>query len=303
LSGRSDPWQARGTSSFKQVDKAVPRQRLLLPFLVGAALGWPAVAARPAPTLPPADLGYADVADLALAAPVVLVATIDRVDPLKAEEAPDAPAGFRRAYVEADVASLIRGEGGLPSRVRYLVDMPADGRGRLPKLRGARTILFAQSVPDQPGELRLIAADAQLGWSEPLEAQARAILKEALSADDPPRVTRVGNAFYVPGSLPGEGETQVFLQTADGRPISLNVLRRPGEEPRWAVALGEMVDEAAVPPAPETLLWYRLACTLPPRLPARSTASLDGEAAAAAAEDYRVILGALGPCDRRRPAR
>ena len=33
-----------------------------------------------------------------------------------------------------------------------------------------------------------------------------------------------GSRFHVAGSLPGEGETQIFVKTADGRPISLSIL-------------------------------------------------------------------------------
>ena len=103
-------------------------------------------------------------------------------------------------------------------------------------------------------------------------------------------------------AVPGEGETQVFLQTADQRPVSLSVLRRPGEEPRWAVALSEIVDEAAGPPPRDTLLWYRLACGLPRALPPRSTAALAPGDAEIAQADYRFVLAALGPCVRRRTA-
>src|SRR5207253_7979853 len=103
---------------------------------------------------------------------------------------------------------------------------------------------------------------------------ARRIAADLVAADTPPTITGIGNAFHVPGALPGEGETQIFLTTADNRPVSLSILRRPGEQPRWAVALSEIVDEAAAPPARDTLLWYRLACSLPAALPAASTASL-----------------------------
>ncbi len=96
------------------------------------------------------------------------------------------------------------------------------------------------------------------------------------------------------------GETQIFLQTRDGRPISLNVLRRPGETPRWAVALGEIVDRSARPPAPDTLLWYRLACALPPALPDSSAASLAAADAEATRADYALVLKGLGPCARAR---
>ena len=62
-----------------------------------------------------------------------------------------------------------------------------------------------------------------------------------------PRLVGIGKAFHSPGSLPGESETQLFLLATDNRPVSISVLRRPGQAPRWAVALGEIVDEAAAP--------------------------------------------------------
>ncbi|MDB5719868.1 MAG: hypothetical protein JWP15_486, partial [Alphaproteobacteria bacterium] len=74
----------------------------------------------------------------------------------------------------------------------------------------------------------------------------------------------------------------------------------PGEQPRWAVALSEIVYESAAPPNPGSLLWYRLACSLPPTLPAQSLADSDSENAAAAAADYRFVLEQLGACARTR---
>jgi hypothetical protein len=103
--------------------------------------------------------------------------------------------------------------------------------------------------------------------------------------------------------LPGEGETQVFLTTANGAPVSLTVLRRPGEQPRWAVALSEIVDEAAAPPARDTLLWYRLACALPADLPEQSIASLAAPDATLAREDYGYVREQLGACRRTRTIR
>src|SRR3546814_1145016 len=44
-------------------------------------------------------------------------------------------------------------------------------------------------------------------------------LFRSVAADAPPVITGVGCAFHVPGSLPGEGETQIFLATADGSPV------------------------------------------------------------------------------------
>jgi len=245
-------------------------------------------------------LTYADLADLALAAPVAAHVRVAKAERLGAELAPNVPPGHRRFLIEADVVALIRGAGGIDGRIAYLVDLPNDSRGRPAQVR-RRTefLLLAQRVPNRPAELRLIAPDAQLAYSPAIAERLRTILRDSNAAGAPARITGIGRAFHVPGSLPGESETQIFLQTADERPISLNVLRRPGEEPRWSVALSEMVDEAAAPPAADTLLWYRLACTLPARLPAEILREAGAEGGAIEA-DYQLVMAGLGACARTR---
>lgn len=248
---------------------------------------------------------YADLADLVLAAPVIADATVVSAARIKGAEAATVAPGLARFYVEAQLNALLRGQGGLPPRVGYLVDVAPDADGHLPRLKKLRVLLFARPVAvaangTAAGQLQLVAPDAQLAWTPSVDASVRAIAAAAVAPDAPPVVIGVGNAFHVPGSLPGESETQVFLQTQDHRLVSLSVLRRPGEQPRLAVALAEIVDEAAAAPARDTLLWYRLACALPPALPPRSTATLGEADAAAAREDYRFVIEALGPCGRRR---
>ena len=244
---------------------------------------------------------YADLADLALGAPVALVATVARTSVLPPELAPGLKPGSVRLLVEADATRLIRGPQGLSPRITYLADVPLDARGRPPKLRKSEVLLLARPVSGRPGMLQLVAPDAQLALTPPVEQQVRAILTEATATESPPRVTGIASAFHVPGSLPGESETQIFLTTARQQPISLSVLRRPGEAPRWAVALGEIVDEAAATPKPDTLLWYRLACGLPRTLPDRVVAELGPEGATAARADYKVVIDGLGACARARP--
>lgn len=274
----------------------------------GIVLGAAIVAASPAVAAPAPEivlakpLTYADMADLALAAPIVAGVEILKATQLRNEAAAGVPAGKTRFYVEAQVLALIRGRDGLPGQVRYLVDADPNARGKPPKLRKARAIVLAQPVPDRPGELRLARPYAQLPWSEPIENQLRAILTEANGPTPPPRVTGITGAFHVPGSLPGESETQIFLSTAGGQPVSLSILRRPGEKPRWAVATGEMVDEAAAPPQRDTLLWYGLACFLPSALPAASTVNLGEPAARAAQADYAIVRQGLGACARNYPS-
>jgi hypothetical protein len=275
----------------------------MLSFWIGTLLAAAAPAPRESPPLPPA-LGYADTADLALAAPVAADVRVVEAVRLKEEQAAGVRPGFFRFYVEADTVSLIRAPQPLPARISYVVDLPAGPNGKPPRLtKGAEFLILAAPVAGRPGELRLIAPDAQLAYSPAEADRLRAILKEAMSASPPPRITGIGRAFHVPGSLPGESETQIFLNTADGRPVSLSVLRRPGETPRWSVALSEIVDEAAAPPARETLLWYRLACALPRALSPQSIQEgTSEEDAAAIRADYWLVLDNLGPCGRvRRP--
>ncbi len=245
-------------------------------------------------------IGYADIADLVLSAPVIADATVRSTAKIKPAEAPNLAPGLVRLYVEVDVTALIRGADGLPPRIGYLLDVAPDSAGRVPKFKKARVLIFARPVPGAVNQVQLIAPDAQLDWTPTADARARKIARDALASDAPPVITGIGNAFHVAGALPGEGETQIFLSTADQRPVSLSVLRRPGEQPRWAVALSEIVDESAAPPAPETLLWYRMACALPPTLPDRSTGSLEAADATIAREDYAYVLAALGPCGRTR---
>lgn len=254
----------------------------------------------PAPAAPvSAPLPYSFHADLVLAAPVIADVTVRSAARIKGAEAAGVAPDATRFYVTADVRALIRAPASLPQRIGYLVDVPASRDGHTPKLRNARLLLFARAAATGADQLQLVSPDAQLDWTPERDALVRRITRSVIAPDAPTRVTGVGSAFHVPGSLPGEGETQIFLQTADSRPVSLSVLRRPGEESRWAVALSEIVDEAAAPPARDTLLWYRLACFLPATLPEMSTASLGEADAAQAREDYRFVLTRLGACGAR----
>ncbi|HEX2763328.1 MAG TPA: hypothetical protein VHM92_05715 [Allosphingosinicella sp.] len=265
------------------------------------SIGAPAESQVPAAA---AAATYADLADLALAAPVAAEVSVRRATALKPERAPGLRPNHVRFYVEAGLVSLIRAPQSLPARLAYLVDLPRDSKGKAPKLRkGTRWILLAAPVPGRPGELQLVAPDAQLEAIPARSSTIRTIIREASSASAPPRITGIGRAFHVPGAIRGESETQIFLQTARGTPVSLTVLRRPGQNPQWAVALGEIVDEAAAPPERDTLLWYRLACGLPRALPRQSLADADSGAAAAIAADYRLVLERLGPCARSRAGR
>jgi hypothetical protein len=241
---------------------------------------------------------YADLTDLALAARATVIVTVRNSVRLKGPDAVGVAPGFVRFYLEGDVDALIAGRTGLPATVSWLVDMPLDGANHPPKLKKLKLILLARPIPGKAGTLQLVSRKAQLAWTPEREQRLRTILSEANSASAPPVVTGVGHAFHVAGSIPGEGETQIFLKTADNRPVSLNVQRHPGEDPRWSVSLGEIVDDQAAAPKPETLLWYRLACGLPASLSDDAVADQAAEDAALARDDYRLVLKGLGPCGR-----
>jgi hypothetical protein len=279
-------------------DMRIARTNLLLTALILTVGAVPAESQVPASR---ASLSYVDAADLGLEAPVVAHVRIASAARLKPAEAPGLAAGRTRFYVEAELVSLLRAPGDLPTRLNYLVDLPNDAAGKPVKLRRKEErLIFAAPVPGRAGALRLIAPDAQIAFGPADAERLRALLREAAAPGAAPRITGIGKAFHVPGSLPGESETQIFLLAADNRPLSFNILRRPGLTPRWSVALSEIVDETAAAPAANTLLWYRLACGLPRWLPPQSLTDLEPTAATAVQADYQFVLQSLGPCNRTR---
>jgi len=283
----------------KRIFFLLPTAALLAPaFAPGAALAQQAPAAAPAAP----SLGYADLADLVIASPLVVDATIRSASRIKGAEAAGLAPGKTRFYVEADVITLVRGASAIPARVGWVVDVSPDWRGRVPSLKKRRVLAFARPVAGQAGQIQLVEPGAQHDWSAALEQRVRGIASELAAPDAPPVITDVGNAFHVPGALPGEGETQIFLRTRDNRPAALSILRRPGEQPRWSIALSEIIDDSAPTPQRNTLLWYRLACALPATLPERSTASLSPDDATQAQADYGFVMEQLGPCRAAPPS-
>jgi hypothetical protein len=255
------------------------------------------IAAAPLPPSP-APLTYADLADFADGSDLVVHVEIARQIALPPERASNVGPGLARLYIEARTKALLTGQAPLGGSVRYLVDVPLDARGKVPKLKKREFILFAKAVPSRPGELQLTGPTAQIPYDDALAARLRPILTELAAADAAPAITGVRDALAVPGALVGESETQIFLGTASGDPVSLTVIRRPGMEPAWGVSYSEIVDQSARPPAHDTLAWYRLACFLPPQLPRGANLAQDAASRTRAAQDYAFVLQQLGPCPR-----
>ncbi|MEM1195760.1 MAG: hypothetical protein AAGH57_06625 [Pseudomonadota bacterium] len=244
---------------------------------------------------------YVDLVTLSERSALVVRAQIRRQTQVKAERAPGLAPGFARLYIEADTLALIAGNTALGESLVYLVDVPLTERGKPPKLKKREMLLFANSAgADGAGaaRLQLTSETAQLAYSPELEERLRPILTSLVASDPPPIIAGISDALAVPGTLVGESETQIFLKTTDRSPVSMTVLRRPGQPPAWGVSWGEIIDSSARAPEPETLRWYRLACALPDRLPSAANLARDPAARRLAAQDYAFAIQSLGPCAR-----
>ncbi len=267
-------------------------------------------AAQPSAITPPAPtVTYADLADLADSAPLVLRAQVRKQVRVEPERAIGVKPGWARFYFEAKTASLLVGDNIIGESLRYLGDLPLDARGKPPALTRKQVMLFASMVPakapgtnapdNRVGELRLVKPDAQLLWDLAIETKLRSILAELLAVDVPPRISGIREAINVAGELAGQSETQIFLAAREAGAAAISVTRRPGMAPVWGVSFSEVAEGGRAPPR-ETLRWYRLACFLPPTLPRGTNLSESPEEKAQADVDYRLVMGDLGPCPRLR---
>jgi hypothetical protein len=287
-----------------------PRHALALAAIALGMTGIPAISAAqtaPASTQSASPYTYVDLADLASAAPINIHGAIRSATQIKADRAPGLAAGHARFLVEADILSLIRGVGPMAPKVQYLVDLPLTEAGKPPKLRRKQPVLlFAHPIAGErsgsfsTNQIRLAAPDAQLAWDPATDSMLRSILAELVQRDAPPAITGIANGFHVAGTLPGEGETQLFLDTATGEPVSLTINTLADGTRRWSAAFGEIVDGNAAVPARYTLGWYRLACGLPRQLPMAKLAGTAPDDRRKASADYALILRELGPCNRTR---
>jgi hypothetical protein len=258
-----------------------------------SAQNTPAASASTAPT-------YADLVGLAEASGVVAEIAIKDQATVPAERAPGLAAGRARHYIQTQTQRVLKGAGALGESVSYLADVPLGAKGKPPKLRKQAFIVFANPVAARPGELQLVAPDAQLPLDPMLEERVRAVIGQLAARDAAPRITGVRDVISVAGNLAGESETQMFVDTVGGAPVSLTVIRRPNMDPTWGVSWSEIVDQAAKPPAPGTIAWYRLACFLPRKLGGEAFLQSDAAGRRRAEADYQFILDRLGPCERTR---
>lgn len=259
-----------------------------------------AAAQAAGPLAAPPALTFADATGLV--EPAAIVALVDVRDQVavEPERAPGLEPGHARLYITARTAALLAGGSAIGESLTFLADVPLDAKGKPPKLKKQRVLIFADPVAGRPGTLQLVEPGAMLAADPATEQLVRKVIAALAQPGAPPRIVGVRDVMSVPGNLVGESETQLFLDTASGVPVSLTVVRRPGMAAEWGVSWSEIVDQAARPPAPDTVEWYRLACSLPGQLPGDAFLQQDRASRARAEADYRFILEQLGECRRTR---
>ena len=242
------------------------------------------------------SLSWTDLADLALASPVVLVGAVERVDRLSRREAPDVPPTDVRALVQVKTQAVLKAPAVMPEGAAWLWQGSADAKGRAPFTKQDQMLGFARPLSGgarpEVQALQLVSPSAQQPWSAEAEGKVRAILQEAQRPGATGLiVTGINDAFRSEGDIPGISESQFFLKTEGGRPVTLVVRHEPGKPADVLAGAGDLVDRAQ-PVRPETLLWRGLACGLPETLP---PALADREGLAA---DYAVAKASIGACGR-----
>ena len=220
-------------------------------LLLGAA---PSVAQSDPTAAPPS---WTDLVDLSDASQLVVRAKVKKQAELEPERAVGVAPGYTRLYVEAETLALISGNVPVGESLRYLVDVPLTSKGKAPKLKKSEVLLFARAVPQQPSAVQLVTPDAQLPWTQDLGERLRPILASLAAPSAPPEIVGIRDALSASGNLDGESETQIFLRTESGAPLSLSVVRRPGFDPvplllppgsaDWLLALmeGKTLEQAA----------------------------------------------------------
>lgn len=288
------------TPSFSRFARAMMTAALAFSAAACASTGPAMSQDRAMAELPAAQAPtYADLVTMAMEADTVAVVTVEEQIPYPAERAPDVPPSRVRLYVEALTQSLLAAPRGVGEELTFVVDQERTPDGDAPDLEERSFLLFGDLSRSQPGAIQLISSDSMLPAGPQIEQRVRRVLTQLAAADTPPTITGLRDVISVPGNLAGESETQMFVETESGDPVSLSVIRRPGMTPEWGVSLGELVDASATPPEPETLAWYRFACFLPRELPEDSFLQRDRASQERARQDYAFILDQLGPCERR----
>ena len=240
----------------------------------------------------PAGPDASIIATEAIAAPVILLATVKKESRVSVERAPGLPTGGRRTLVTADVERVLKAPGPVPPRIHYLVDwVPADGGDGPPRLKKQSFLLFLKPSAQRDDHYSLVsrrgqqpasaeAADLALGF-------ATADVSAPVSGFRPDAVTAVfawgdSRQFLVRG----QGQRQITLEFA---PADSSLM-----------ATFDDIGLVREPIAAGSLMWFLLQCQLPAALGdsvVRAYATDDLNPAAA----YKALRDHLGLCRAAQP--
>jgi len=244
------------------------------------------------------EASYDDVMNITLESKLSVDVIIKKVKRLPPTQTINVASNKQRILITAEVQSLIRGTNHLNREIKFLFDAPIDSRGKIPKLKKQRIFAFGFHVANRPDFIRLAHKSSILLYSANKAALVRSITKEVLENDAPQKITGVSSAFHSAGTIIGDGETQIFLDTEFGQPMAISVVSKRRESKRWSVSTSEVIDINASEPIRNSLLGYRIACNLPKAIKPAVIETNDTIAIRKTIEDYNFIQAAIGPCQR-----
>ncbi len=121
--------------------------------------------------------------------------------------------------MSADTLALIRSNDVLARQASFLLALPLPPKAKPPQW-AKRSFLIFGKVEDRVDYFQLLSSSAMIAWSPDNEASCRSVAAELTRRRCARRRSMgVDSVFHVTGAVAGEGESQIFLTTADGSPM------------------------------------------------------------------------------------
>lgn len=241
---------------------------------------------------------FDDIMSITIDSKLVVDLTVKKIRKLSPEQTIGVASNKKRILIIADVQSLIRGETGINSEIKFLFDAPIDARGKIPKLKKQRFLAFGQNVPNRPDFIKLSYVDSMLPYDPSTDLAVRSAITQVIAPSAAQKITGISSAFHSPGTIIGEGETQIFLNTQFRQPMAISVVSRGSGHKNWSVSTSEVIDINAVQPQRRSLIGHRLACSLPSNIQSNIIESGNTENIRKTMADYEYVKNAIGPCVR-----
>ncbi|APG62136.1 hypothetical protein LPB140_04185 [Sphingorhabdus lutea] len=282
----------------------------MLKFYIGAILtstmllGHPIIAhAQGRADMPPlstenSGATYVDLADIILSSPIIIDGIVTKEKKVPASQTPFLDKKLQRKLVELQLNSLIRGKNGMPATVRFVMDVRANAKGKFPKFKKQRIMVFGDNQGLPMGDLRLLRPDIFFNYDPQLDRMVRNITKEALLLDAPQKITGVQSAYHSSGTIIGTGLTEIFFATEKGQPLAILIDTDAQNGKSWSVSNEEVLGSNRPIVRQNTLLWYRLACELPQSIATDKMGGDDKDIHARIQSDYAFVRAKLGKCER-----